>query len=175
MPTARWSDATAANLVLAYDLGLIAATGICLPSFYFYGLLAGLRISMLQVSTHATKCLATTAVVLVGILPFVRRAALGMIVFGDPGVVAAPDGRPGADAAVHRRIVGRAVALRGIHAALRHDPARSSGGADVLPPPADAGLGGVLLGRHPGDDPRAVEAFLRLKGRAGRSRSWDSA
>ena len=84
MPAARWSDATAANLILAYDLGLIAATGICLPSFYFYGLLAGLRISMLQVSTHATKCLATTGVVLVGILPIYVALALGMIVFGAP-------------------------------------------------------------------------------------------
>jgi hypothetical protein len=84
VPTARWAHATAANLVLAYDLGLIAAAGICLPSFYFYGLLAGLRISMLQVTTHTTKCLATTAVVLVGILPLYVALALGAIVFGAP-------------------------------------------------------------------------------------------
>jgi len=84
VPMARWAHATAANLVLAYDLGLIAAAGICLPSFYFYGLLAGLRISMLQVTTHTTKCLATTAVVLVGILPLYVAVALGAIVFGAP-------------------------------------------------------------------------------------------
>ena len=84
VPTARWAHATAANLVLAYDLGLIAATGVCLPSFYFYGLLAGLRISMLQVATHAVKCLATTAVVLVGILPLYVALALGAIVFEAP-------------------------------------------------------------------------------------------
>lgn len=84
VPTARWAHPTAANLVLAYDLGLIAAAGICLPSFYFYGLLAGLRISMLQVTTHTAKCLATTAVVLVGILPLYVAVALGAIVFGAP-------------------------------------------------------------------------------------------
>jgi hypothetical protein len=84
VPSARWPDATSANLILAYDLGLIAAAGICLPSFYFYGLLAGLRISMLQVTAHAAKCLATSAVVLVGILPIYVALALGMIVFGAP-------------------------------------------------------------------------------------------
>src|SRR5262249_18996476 len=30
VPTARWAHPTAANLVLAYDLGLIGAAGICL-------------------------------------------------------------------------------------------------------------------------------------------------
>jgi hypothetical protein len=84
VPTARWAHATAANLVLAYDLGLIAAAGVCLPSFYFYGLLAGLRISMLQVTTHTVKCLATTAVALVGILPLYVAVALGAIVFEAP-------------------------------------------------------------------------------------------
>jgi hypothetical protein len=84
VPAARWAHATAANLILAYDLGLIAAAGICLPSFHFYGLLAGLRISMLRVAAHTAKCLATTAVVLVGILPLYVAVALGAIVFGAP-------------------------------------------------------------------------------------------
>jgi hypothetical protein len=84
VPAARWAHHTAANLILAYDLGLIAAAGVCLPSFYFYGLLAGLRISMLQVTTQTVKCLATTAVVLVGILPLYVAVALGAIVFGAP-------------------------------------------------------------------------------------------
>ena len=48
VPRARWSDGTWANLTLAYVLGLVAATGVCLPSFYFYGLLAGVKLSMLQ-------------------------------------------------------------------------------------------------------------------------------
>ena len=39
---------------------------------------------MLQVTTHTIKCLATTAVVLVGILPIYVALALGMIVFAAP-------------------------------------------------------------------------------------------
>ncbi|HEV3165864.1 MAG TPA: hypothetical protein VGZ22_17680 [Isosphaeraceae bacterium] len=84
VPASRWSDATAANLILAYVVGMIAATGVCLPSFYFYGLLAGLKISMLHVTTHAMKGMATSAVVLVGILPLYVAMALGMIVFQAP-------------------------------------------------------------------------------------------
>jgi hypothetical protein len=81
IPSARWTGRSAANLALAYDVGLVAAAGICLPSFYFFGLLAGLRITMLEVAVHSVKCLATTAVFLVGILPIYVAVALGMIVF----------------------------------------------------------------------------------------------
>ncbi len=81
VPRARWSDGTWANLTLAYVLGLVAATGVCLPSFYFYGLLAGVKLSMIQSVAHAVKCLAVTAVVLVGALPIYVAIMLGMIVF----------------------------------------------------------------------------------------------
>jgi hypothetical protein len=70
--------------VLAYNLGLVGATGICLPSFYFYGLLAGIRISMLDVTAHAMKGMAVTAIVLVGLLPIYVAVALGMVVFRAP-------------------------------------------------------------------------------------------
>ena len=65
-------------------MGLVAATGVCLPSFYFYGLLAGVKLSMLQATAHAVKCLAVTAVVLVGALPIYVAVSLGMIVFSAP-------------------------------------------------------------------------------------------
>ncbi len=84
VPRAQWSDGTWANLTLAYVLGLIAATGVCLPSFYFYGLLAGVKLSMLQSAAHAVKCLAVTSVVLVGALPIYVAVSLGMIVFSAP-------------------------------------------------------------------------------------------
>ena len=84
MPSARWSDGAWASLTLAYVLGMVAATGVCLPSFYFYGLLAGVKLSMLQATAHAVKCLAVTAVVLVGALPIYVAIALGMIVFSAP-------------------------------------------------------------------------------------------
>jgi hypothetical protein len=84
VPRARWSDGAWANLTLAYALGLVAATGVCLPSFYFYGLLAGVKLSMLQSTAHAMKCLAVTSVVLVGALPIYVAVSLGMIVFSAP-------------------------------------------------------------------------------------------
>ena len=82
VPRATWPGPSAANLILAYDLGLIAASGVCLPSFYFYGLLAGVKLTMLQAVAHLVKTKATTAVMLVGILPLYVALALGIIVFG---------------------------------------------------------------------------------------------
>ena len=35
--------------------GLIAASGICLPSLYFYALLAGVRMTMVDVVLHTLK------------------------------------------------------------------------------------------------------------------------
>jgi hypothetical protein len=84
VPRAHWSDASIGNLLLAYCLGLVAANGICLPSFYFYGLLAGVRTSMLGVVSHATKGMASAAVALLGILPIYVATALAAIVFPLP-------------------------------------------------------------------------------------------
>ncbi|MEX1094632.1 MAG: hypothetical protein WED34_01215 [Planctomycetales bacterium] len=75
---------SAVALVAAYALGLIAATGVCLPSLYFYGLLAGVKMSFLDVTVHALKSKATAAVALVGILPMYAAIALGMVIFDVP-------------------------------------------------------------------------------------------
>jgi hypothetical protein len=69
------------SLGLAYTVGMVAATGVCLPSFYFYSLLAGVRISVLQVTAHVMKGKAVTAVMLLGVLPIYVALVLGMIVF----------------------------------------------------------------------------------------------
>ncbi len=84
--TAGWSFAVgpAVGLWLAYAFGLVAAAGVCLPSFYFYGLLAGVRISFPQVATHCVKGLAATAIMLIGILPIYVAVALGMLIFAAP-------------------------------------------------------------------------------------------
>jgi hypothetical protein len=74
----------AVGLWMAYALGLVAATGICLPSFYFYGLLAGVKISFLQVVTHCLKGQSATAIMLIGILPIYVAIALGMLIFAAP-------------------------------------------------------------------------------------------
>jgi hypothetical protein len=84
IPSARWGSSSLANLTIAYAIGLVAATGVCLPSFYFYGLLAGVKPTMLGVLTHAMKGKSVAAVTLVGILPIYVAVVLGMIVFHLP-------------------------------------------------------------------------------------------
>jgi hypothetical protein len=76
-----WTTGGAWRVIVAYAFGLIAATGVCLPSLYFYGLLSGIRLSMLDVTTHAMKAKATTAVALMGILPLYIAVALGVAIF----------------------------------------------------------------------------------------------
>jgi hypothetical protein len=79
----RWTDSVrpAIALGIAYPVGMIAATGICLPTFYFFGLLAGVRISVLQVTTHILKGKAATAVLLLGLTPIYLAVTLGMLIF----------------------------------------------------------------------------------------------
>lgn len=72
------------SLWLAYTLGLIGATGVCLPSFYFYSLLAGVRISILQVTANVLKAKASTALMLLGVLPIYVAVVLGLFVFQAP-------------------------------------------------------------------------------------------
>jgi hypothetical protein len=72
------------RLIAAYDLGLIAAAGVCLPSLYFYGLLAGIPMSMARVTLHTVKAMSTTAVALVGILPIYMAFSLGAAIFHAP-------------------------------------------------------------------------------------------
>src|SRR5205823_13072329 len=72
---------SALALVGAYSLGLVAATGLCLPSFYFFALLAGVKMRLSQIVSQVMCSKATTAVVLVGILPIYVAVVLGMVVF----------------------------------------------------------------------------------------------
>jgi len=75
---------SAVALWLAYALGFTLTTGVCLPSFYFYGLLAGVKVTWLQVTAQVMKGQAATAVMLMGILPVYLAAALGAVAFGAP-------------------------------------------------------------------------------------------
>jgi len=83
-PLSRWMDGSAEALIAAYAIGLIAATGICLPSLYFYGLLAGVRMTMLDVVIQSLKSKATAAVALVGILPIYAALGLAVVIFDLP-------------------------------------------------------------------------------------------
>jgi hypothetical protein len=79
-----WLNGDAFRLIAAYAIGLIAATGICLPSLYFYGLLAGIRMTMLDVVIHAVKSKATAAITLIGIIPIYAALGLAIAIFSLP-------------------------------------------------------------------------------------------
>jgi hypothetical protein len=80
----------AVALIFAYAFGLIAASCVCLPSLYFYCLLSGVRMTMLDVVVHAVKSKAIASVALVGILPIYVAIAMGVAIFdfGEPVVQA---------------------------------------------------------------------------------------
>jgi hypothetical protein len=79
---APWTSGNAFKLSAAYALGLVAATGICLPSLYFYCLLAGVRLTMVDVVLHAVKAKSEAAMALMGILPIYVAVAMGVVIFG---------------------------------------------------------------------------------------------
>jgi hypothetical protein len=79
-----WLNGSAEALILAYAIGLVAATGICLPSLYFYGLLSGVRMTMLDVVIQSLKAKATAAVALVGVLPIYAALGLAVVIFDLP-------------------------------------------------------------------------------------------
>ena len=83
----RWLDGSALQLIAAYSIGLVAASGICLPSLYFYSLLSGIRMTMLDVVIQTLKSKATAAVALVGILPIYAALSLGILIFDASPIV----------------------------------------------------------------------------------------
>lgn len=82
VPRVSFHDRSILRPVLSYTIGMIGALGICLPSFYFYGLLAGVRASMLQVTAISLHALATTGIILMGLLPIYVGIILAVIVLG---------------------------------------------------------------------------------------------
>jgi hypothetical protein len=84
VPRASWRDGSALGLPVAYGPGIVLASCICLPSFFFYSLLAGVRMSWLQITAVVIKGTAANAVMLLGILPIYVALALGLLVFKGP-------------------------------------------------------------------------------------------
>ena len=82
VPRVSLTDRSLFRPVLTYTIGMVGALGLCLPSFYFYGLLAGVRASMLQVTAISLHALANTGMILMGLLPIYVGAILGLIVLG---------------------------------------------------------------------------------------------
>jgi hypothetical protein len=75
---------------VAYPAAFLLALAVCLPSFYFYTQLSGLDASFRLVSALALRVLATTSVLLLGVLPFYAAVALGSAlgIFGNAEAVA---------------------------------------------------------------------------------------
>jgi hypothetical protein len=84
LPPANWQDGTAWSLPLAYTISVVLAACVCLPSFYFYSLLAGLRTSWLQIVSLVGKGMAANSIMLLGILPIYVAVMLGLVVFKAP-------------------------------------------------------------------------------------------
>lgn len=84
MAFAPWLDGSVVWMTSAYTLGLIGAIGVCLPSFYFYGLLAGVRTTMVECTLFALKGMATSAVALVGLIPVYVAVMLGLVALDAP-------------------------------------------------------------------------------------------
>lgn len=84
MPPASWRDGTGLGLLLAYNLGIVLAACVCLPSFYFYSLLAGVRLTWLQIVSLIAKGMAANSIMLLGILPIYVALVLGMVVLESP-------------------------------------------------------------------------------------------
>jgi hypothetical protein len=88
LPPARWNDGSALGLPLAYTLSVVLASCVCLPSFYFYSLLAGVRVTWLQIVGLITRATAYNGVILLGLVPIYVALMMGLIIFAAPPDVA---------------------------------------------------------------------------------------
>jgi hypothetical protein len=84
VPPASTANGTALAMPLAYCIGIVLAACVCLPSFYFFSLLAGVTMSWLQIVSVLGKGMAANAVLLLGILPIYVALALGLLVARAP-------------------------------------------------------------------------------------------
>ncbi|MCB9759841.1 MAG: hypothetical protein H6739_08410 [Alphaproteobacteria bacterium] len=75
--TARGPLPTIGVVFLAYVAGLFGAQVASLPSAYFYALLTGIRTHGWRVAVEAMRAQATSAVVLLGLLPVYLAVGLG--------------------------------------------------------------------------------------------------
>src|SRR5260370_17648631 len=84
MPSANWSDGTALSLPLAYTIGIVLAACVCLPSFYFYSLLAVVRMAWLQNVSLGGKGTAPHPTMALALLPCSCALLAGLVSFHTP-------------------------------------------------------------------------------------------
>lgn len=74
-------------LFVSFEVAFLAAQLVGLPSFYFYGLLAGIHTHGWRIAVESLRARATSAVVLMGLLPVYFAVGLGAtLLFDDPGL-----------------------------------------------------------------------------------------
>ena len=144
------------TLTGAYAFGLVAASGVALPSLYFYCLLAGVRMSMLEVVVHAVKAKAISAVALIGILPIYVAAAMGVVIFNVGEYWLQLTMYLGLVLPFIAGLWGTASLYQGFSQLCDTMPADRAGTSRVLLATAGALLVGLLLGHDAGDDLFAV-------------------
>lgn len=159
-----WINGEAAALVAAYAFGLIAASAVCLPSLYFYCLLAGVRMTMLEVVIHA-QVEGGLGGGIGGDLADLRCGGDGSGDFWRWGVGARGDDVAGVDLAVHRGPVGDGGVVPRVRAAVRHDAGGAGAATRVFLAKARVVVVGLLHGRGAGDDLYDLgDAVARMKG-----------
>ncbi|MFO0930397.1 MAG: hypothetical protein U0736_25780 [Gemmataceae bacterium] len=73
-----------AGLLAAYPAGILLATLVVLPSYWFTGRLAGVKMPLGEVLTHSLKGKAATAVLVVGLLPLYAVLMVCLLLAGAP-------------------------------------------------------------------------------------------
>lgn len=78
------------GLLAAYPIGILLATLLVLPSYWFTGLLCGVQMPLTEVLTHSLKGKAATAVLVVGLLPIYGVLVLCLLLAHAPPVLLTP-------------------------------------------------------------------------------------
>lgn len=89
-PTWDAGPAGLLGLLAAYPIGILLATLIVLPSYWFTGLLCGVQMPLTEVLTHSLKGKAATAVLVVGLLPIYGVLVLCLLLAHAPPVLLTP-------------------------------------------------------------------------------------
>ena len=76
-------DVAIPSIFLAYELALTGAQVAGLPTFTFYGLMAGFQTHAWRIAVESARARATAAVVLIGLLPVYLTVALGLLLLHD--------------------------------------------------------------------------------------------
>ena len=157
-----WLNGNAFQLIIAYAVGLIAATGICLPSLYFYGLLAGIRMTMMDVVIHALKSKAVAAITLIGIIPIYAAFGLATAIFPLPDLSRDAVLTFGLVLPFIAGLSGTYSLYRGLSTLTDTMAARATSLSRMFPPAAGPVVVRRLFGRVTDPDLHAVAANARI-------------